>query len=221
MKDAKQARSKRTASPESGAQKTKSPKGGKPTKTVARAGATAVDQPRHTEPPAASSPPPVSEVDDSEAALLAGGGRPLPPLPAKAQPLNVHLSHQLHVKLIRVALDEGVGLEALVQELLAEGVTLRAWEIIERKSAMRGGYPGAAPPQTGRPAYGNQNHPQGGGPGRSGGGGRTPPTGQYQSGGYGQGGGGGTRRPPAGGNAWMEDKAAFLEYVRNQERRRR
>lgn len=119
-------------------------------------------------------------------------------------PFEVTLTRALKSKLANMARDEGVDLEQLVQELLAESVTLRAWEIIERKNAMRGASDGSSQQGAGRPFQPN-------GPRRPGG---NSYAGQQQQGG---------RRPPPGGigNAWMEDKAAFLEYVRNQEKRRR
>jgi hypothetical protein len=140
-----------------------------------------------------------------------------PPPPLEAS-MTITLSRQLHGRLIRTAQEEGVTPAALAQELLAEGVTLRAWEIIERKSAMRGQsspQPQAGGNGNGRP-FGNgngngSNYRHGGrpgGPGNSGGNGNNRA-------------GNPNRRQGAPNNAWMEDKAAFLEYVRNQEKRRR
>ena len=118
--------------------------------------------------------------------------------------LSVRLSSALLAKLKRSAEDEGITVEAFATELLAEGVVLRAWEIIQRNSAMRGNAPGAAASHGGPPfrggnhAGGNTSRPQGGG------------YNNHQG-----------RPPRANNNAWMEDKAAFLEYVRNQEKRGR
>ncbi|MCX6110301.1 MAG: hypothetical protein NTZ90_11945 [Proteobacteria bacterium] len=155
------------------------------------------------------------ELADEAAAMLLRQ-----PEAPRAVPLSVKLSHQLHTKLLRTARDEGVDLDGLVQELLAEGVTLRAWEIIERKSAMRGQAQAPNQPVAGgnRPFNGNsynQQRPSSGGNNR----------GANGSGGVNgnrnQGGRSGGARPPVANNAWMEDKAAFLEYVRSQEKRRR
>lgn len=99
--------------------------------------------------------------------------------------LTVQVSSSLKEKLTRTAQDEGVTVEALVQELLAESVVLRAWEIIERKSQMRGNTQ-QQPQQQHRQQQRNGNGP-------------------------------GPRRNQPAGN-WMEDRAAFLEYVRNQEK---
>lgn len=133
--------------------------------------------------------------------------------------LSVRLSAQLHHRLIYSAREEGISLESLVQELLAEGATLRAWEIIERKGAMRGvqpqgNSPGSQRQFSGHPSSQNGNQRSGGNRGPHG------PNRPHQSGHQGhQGNHQGNRRPTS--NAWMEDKAAFLEYVRNQEKRRR
>ncbi len=102
--------------------------------------------------------------------------------------LTVQVSSSLKEKLARTAQEEGVSIDALAQELLAEGVVLRAWEIIEKKSAMRGN--SQQQPQHRQQRHGNGN---GNGPG--------PRRHQNQ---------------PVGN--WMEDRAAFLEYVRNQEK---
>ncbi len=125
--------------------------------------------------------------------------------------VTVTLSRQLVDRLQRTAQEEGIDMQGLLSELLAEAVTLRAWEIIERKSQMRGGNQGGG-------NQGNFRGGQGGGGGGQGGGGRH----RHRGGHGGGGGGGGPRRGQGqGGNAWMEDKAQFLEYVRNQEKRRR
>jgi|GEM_PF-2480966 len=52
--------------------------------------------------------------------------------------LVIKLSKQLKSRLKQTADSEGVGVEDLVEELLAESVVLRAWEIMQRKGAMRG-----------------------------------------------------------------------------------
>ncbi|MBM4251299.1 MAG: hypothetical protein FJ146_04970 [Deltaproteobacteria bacterium] len=153
------------------------------------------------------------QLADEQAVALAQGA----PLVPRDLTLTVKLSRQLHSKLLHSAQDEGVPLEALVQELLAEGATLRAWEIIERKSAMRGqASPNSSNNGNGghrnfNAQFSNPRHGQGGGRNGAHGGGRP-------GGGNGRGQGGGRLQT---GTAWMDDKAAFLEYVRNQEKRRR
>lgn len=152
------------------------------------------------------------EAAEQEAAAKAEGE------PRVDELLSLKLTQALHNKLQNMARDEGVTMEQLVQELLAEGATLRAWEIIERKTAMRGS---GQPQGNGRPfngnGYGNNGQRQHG---------NHHNNGNRQGGNHGhsQGGRGGpnqNNRPARGNNAWMEDKAAFLEYVRNQEKRRR
>lgn len=109
--------------------------------------------------------------------------------------LTVTLSRALLRKLGEQAREESISLEELVRELLSESVVLRAWEIMERKIQMRGGN-----------TQGSQGNQRGGGNqgGHRGGhrkGHRGMSHGRYQS--------------------IMDDKATFLEYVRNQERNRR
>jgi hypothetical protein len=164
---------------------------------------------------------PANEAPVDDVAVPPEGGPPATrPAKVATAPLTVSLSAALRAKLASVAADEGVDLGTLVAELLAEGVTLRAWEIIERKSAMRGASHPRDPqprPGGGRPPL-RGNTPQSG---HDGGNGRS----------YGQGQNGGRAGPrgpkPRQGHGahqagyWMEDKAAFLEYVRNQEKRGR
>ena len=137
--------------------------------------------------------------------------------------LSLQLSAALHSKLRYQAQDEGISVEALALEMLAESVVLRAWEIVERKSAMRGlaTGQGAGQPQGSYNRGGYGNAPQGNGnskhprPQH----GANSGQGQHSHGNRSQGYGGGHGRHQN--NAWMEDKAAFLEYVRNQEKRGR
>lgn len=144
------------------------------------------------------------------------GNQQLPLETVTDQELRVRLSRPLLRKLRDTARDEGIDLSALVAELLAEGVTLRAWEIIERKGAMRGHTSGGMPPGPGNQRYGHRNHGndrhnhhRGGLNERHGNSRYGQPQGNRRQSG----------QPPN--NAWMEDKAAFLEYVRNQEKQRR
>ena len=95
--------------------------------------------------------------------------------------VTLTLTATLRRKLVKTAQDEGVTLAELAEELVTEGLTLRAWEILERKTAMRAPSVAAAAAAA---------------PGNS-----------------------GNRRKGVHPTGWMEDKAAFLEYVRNQEKR--
>jgi hypothetical protein len=154
-------------------------------------------------------PPPDVEDEDDVA----------PHTPREQEPdeyvLSVRMSKSLYKKLQYTAQDEMVPLDDFAGELLAEGLVLRAWEIMERKSAMRGGGPGHGAP------HGNQRHGGGG-------------NGNQRHGNHQGGKGGNNRHHRQGSNRQntraqnhantlnlMEDKAAFLEYVRNQERKRR
>ncbi len=52
--------------------------------------------------------------------------------------LTLNLSATLKRKLTEKAQIEGVSVQDFAKELLAEGLVLRAWEIVEKKNAMRG-----------------------------------------------------------------------------------
>ena len=100
-----------------------------------------------------------------------------------------------------------MSLEDFVQELLSESVTLRAWEILERKQHMKGPTPGNSHSHNRRQVNGNtQSYATSANRGKNAGGrgGYAGKKGQnhqrYQN--------------------IMDDKAAFLEYVRNQEKGR-
>jgi hypothetical protein len=117
--------------------------------------------------------------------------------------LSLKLSGSLHRRLVTKAQQEGVDVNDFAVELLAEGLVLRAWEIMERKQHV-----------SRAPQHGNSNHNHGNGGNRgfrdqkrnhNGGGGNNRRGGMSQS-----------RY-----NSLMEDKAEFLEYVRNQEKSQR
>ncbi len=142
--------------------------------------------------------------------------------------LSLKVSKALKKRLEMSARDEGVTVQDLASELLAEGLVLRAWEIVERKSAMRGG----AGPAAGSTQQHQQHQRQGNvRQGHSGGGGNSGGSPNRHGGGgsnsgapnrHGGGGGGRMNKRHANHAASlnvMEDKAAFLEYVRNQERK--
>lgn len=104
--------------------------------------------------------------------------------------LSLRVSKSLMSKIKEQAEEEGISCDELVVEYLSEAVTLRAWEIMEKKSQMRMSH---NLPQ--RNNSGNRNQ-RGKGNQRNG-----MSQGRYQT--------------------IMDDKASFLEYVRNQERNRR
>lgn len=118
--------------------------------------------------------------------------------------LQLTLSKALMVKLKRQAKSEGVSMEALATELISEGAVLRAWEIVERKGHLRD----ASSNQSGN------SHGGGGNNQRRGGGGNN----RQHKGGNGNGGGNNRNMNRQRYNSIMDDKANFLEYVRNQEK---
>ena len=120
-----------------------------------------------------------------------------------AKEFVVRVSQSLHRKISRQAHDEGLTTEEFAAELLAEGVVVRAWEIAERKNQMRGG--ANTPPPPGRSNNNNSNN-------------GSNQYGRTQN----------NRKPHHRGGmshtryqSIMDDKATFLEYVRQQERNRR
>ena len=109
-------------------------------------------------------------------------------------------------------------MDELISELLAEGVVVRAWEIVERKHTMRGGVGQgnnrgnqANNNANGNVAHGNTQ--QGSQQSRI----------QFQQGGNPQAQKKLQRQARQHANSMdlLQDKAAFLEYVRNQEKKRR
>lgn len=139
-----------------------------------------------------------------------------------SHPITLRLSRSLIRKLTDNAREEGVTIEELASELVAEGVVLRAWEIVEKKATMRGGNTNQGNQgnfnRGGNNTAGNQsigNH------------GNTPNHGGHQRP-FQQGGNKMAQkklqrqaRQHANAMDLMADKAAFLEYVRNQEKKRR
>lgn len=142
---------------------------------------------------------------DGDRAAKTGG-----PLNEKNR-IEVNLSSSLKKKLKEKAEEEGVDLNDLISELLAEGVALRAWEIIERKNAMR-----HQNTQYSSSNYRNSRWQSG-----------NRPRGQHTGGSksnnfsYGYKGTQNNHKNNTSGkyNNIMEDNANFLEYVRNQEKK--
>jgi predicted DNA binding CopG/RHH family protein len=130
--------------------------------------------------------------------------------------LTIRISKALHRKLRDNAREEGVSIDELISELLAEGVVLRAFEIVERKHTMRGGNQQQHRNSQNGNVNGNVNHgnsQQGNQQHRN----------QFQHGGNRQAQKKLQRQARQHANAMdlLQDKAAFLEYVRNQEKKRR
>lgn len=119
-----------------------------------------------------------------------------------ATPLTINVTRKLQKKLIEQAHEEGVSLDEYISEILAESVTLRAWEILERNAGMK-----TNPNRQNAQNQGNSNQQSSGGNrgnrgnqrGGNKGGRRGMSHSRYQN--------------------IMDDQAAFREYVRNQERK--
>ena len=130
--------------------------------------------------------------------------------------LVLKISDSLLRKLTNKSQVEGISVDEYAIELLAEGLVLRAWEIIERKSHLSGQQ------QQGQGQRQNFNQPHGNSRG-----------GQNQNRGNNFRGGSNNNSNDKGGgrnfrrngmtqnryNSIMDDKAEFLEYVRAQERK--
>jgi predicted DNA binding CopG/RHH family protein len=114
-----------------------------------------------------------------------------------ANTIIVTLSQSLIKKIKQQAEDEGISVNDFASELLSEGVVLRAWEILERKNQLRG----SSSQSNHSHNHSNRSQQNRGSGGRQKGNRGGMSHGRYQ--------------------AIMDDKATFLEYVRNQERSRR
>jgi predicted DNA binding CopG/RHH family protein len=128
----------------------------------------------------------------------------------KESKLILSLSSTLVRRLSEKAQREGVSIQDFASELLAEGLVLRAWEIVEKKNTMRGISPNSnnSPSQASgsyrNPKAGYRNNQQNGHVKRMSDSGSSPKNISRQS--Y---------------KNIMEDNANFLEYVRSQEKRDR
>jgi hypothetical protein len=132
--------------------------------------------------------------------------------------LNVKVGKSLVRKLSEYAGYEGLTKEELAAEILSEGLVLRAWEIVEKKATMRGPNQQNFNRQNngnvnGNVAGGNQSpgHNQGHNQQNRFQGGNKMAQKKLQR----------QARQHANAMDLMSDKAAFLEYVRNQEKKRR
>lgn len=143
---------------------------------------------------------------------LTSGSTPHTATKAAVNPLILNLTASLIRKLQYKAQIEGVSIEELATELLSEGIVLRAWEIMEKKTAMKGVPQGGGVPQNMRNQqrsgfrqqnnnFSRNNRNQGNDPVGFGG----------------QQGGGGNGRH--GYRNIMEDNANFMEYLRTQEKK--
>ena len=139
---------------------------------------------------------PSTSIDDAKNASMT----------APESEVRINLSSKLRKKLAEQAEDEGISLSDYLEELLAEASVIRAWELVEKKLHMRGGQnqgsQGNHNPRNNRNNQGRNKTQNGHGNGNGNGHGnanrRNMNNARYQN--------------------LMEDKASFLEYVRNQER---
>lgn len=159
---------------------------------------------------------PLDEViqDDDMEQGLDEAPEPLP------ENLTIRISKVLHRKLRDNAREEGVTMDELISELLAEGVVLRAWEIVERKHTMRGGNSQGNFNRNQQNLNGNVNGNVAHGNTQQG---SQQSRTQFQQGGNRQAQKKLQRQARQHANAMdlLQDKAAFIEYVRNQEKKRR
>ncbi len=121
--------------------------------------------------------------------------------------LPLKLSATLVRKLMEKAQVEGVSIEDLAGELLAEGLVLRAWEIVEKKNAMRS--PSNNPNTNGSSNHRNQ---------KFGFRGQGHHVKRMNGSNYSHDNGSPPKTARQNYNHIMEDNANFLEYVRNQEK---
>lgn len=141
----------------------------------------------------------------------------------KKQPkklFELKVSASLFKSLCRKAEDEGVEPNELAVELLSEGLVLRAWEIVERKSAMRGHSGNTSGNGGGR---NGGHHPNSRARGEGGGHNSKNRRGNHNNRGNSNNNNHNQRSNQGHGAALnlMEDKAAWMEYVRSQEKNRR
>lgn len=138
---------------------------------------------------------------------------------ASSSKMELKLSKSLSQQLLAKSSNEGVSPEELALELISEGLVLRAWEIMERKATLQKApatnsnsngrtQSGNRPNYTGNRGYkkeasgnrgrsGRQNHSHNGGGNRRGNGSANG-SGNFQN--------------------VLDDRAAFLQYVRDQEK---
>lgn len=126
---------------------------------------------------------------------------PKEPIESEAQgKLEIKVSLSLFKKLHEKARQEGVSVCDLATELLSEGLVLRAWEIMERKSAMKVSSSGNTSRNTRSPNSRN-HYPQKGKY-------RSQPS-SYQN---------KNQKKPKFSQNDLGDNANFIEYVRSQEK---
>ena len=128
--------------------------------------------------------------------------------------LTINLSRALYKKLKSKAQVEGVSPQDLASELLAEGLVLRAWEIMERKSTMRQNSGGGNYNQGGNRSGHKQSYRNGSQNGYNRG--RSS---NHNNSNYSNSNNNNSQHRRGNYQHILEDSANFLEYVRNQEKK--
>ena len=137
---------------------------------------------------------------------------------SEAQKLELSISASLHRKLSDKARQEGVSLSELTSELLAEGLVLRAWEIMERKSAMKAPSPQGQGSRVPRQSYNRSNNNNNSNNSSYSPSSSAASKGKYRSGGNNSFQGKNQKRYKFS-HQDMGDNANFIEYVRSQEKK--
>lgn len=154
-------------------------------------------------------------VGNSSPAAPEVGGKKVP------SELVLKISDSLLRKLTNKSVLEGISVDEYAIELLAEGLVLRAWEIIERKSHLSGQQQqGQGQRQNFNQPHGNSRGGQNQNRGNNFRGSNNSSNSSNNS--NDKGGGRNFRRNGMSQNRYnsiMDDKAEFLEYVRAQERK--
>lgn len=129
---------------------------------------------------------------------------------------HIKLSKSLFNALCAKSKEEGVSAQEFALELISEGLTLRAWEIMERKQAMKHGKPG--PNNGGTASYTNNNRQNGKGGFRQGNNNFSRGRNGYNK---------FSNNPSNHGGRQnnfkniIDDNASFIDYVRKQEKKNR
>lgn len=123
--------------------------------------------------------------------------------------LELTVTSTLYRKLHEKSKKEGVTIDELASELLAEGLVLRAWEIMERKITMKSNSNSNSSSRNIRQNYRNHNHNSN----------RYRPNNNTQFQGKSKNNPTQGQRRHKYGNQDIDDNANFIEYVRSQEKK--
>ena len=120
--------------------------------------------------------------------------------------LVLKLSKSLKRKLVDKSKREGISIEDFASELLAEGLVLRAWEIIERKITLNQPEVSYSQKSQNKNNYSSRQ--------------KTYGDSSFKSSGSRSGGSYGNNQRKHKYSKIMDDNANFIEYVRNQEKKK-